>query len=1312
MSQLPPVPVKPFDSVLTLTRYPAPLALAYGGLVECETPLARLFALRDVVEVSLKFCAAVMIKDYLRLGTRASAVDSSLAADLRRPSLGAWNNLWRETARCLQKTRTQAFAPQLVDFYFEANGSPRKRNHDLVERLIKFRNRVVGHGARPRDDEAEKVFQATQPLAEQLLAELDFLADYSLLFFDETGAGVVLNDDHSESIAPPVVSSFENNHLFLKHDENLLPLYPLLLREPCDFQVSETEVCRHVKIFFFNGGDRKPEFLDYLMNHSKHAPHVADALSEIVSGARQHLNVEAEEGVRGVSLDLMREMTRTFVGREIEEETTLRFLKTENRGYLKIVGDPGIGKSSLLSQIVLDLTDDELENRSAKIVELCAELRQSGLAVAFHVCTGRRKSTLDAPQIISSLIEQLVKQYGAAIRAPSKRSLDALFDIARVARQRFGAKALLVIDGIDETLVGRSPPEQEAMLDALPLKEELPEGVFVLVSARRGVLDDLPAPAQTLKLSGLSDENIKQMFAAATAHLTFDEKHLQALRRVSESNPLYLYLLIDDLRRGNFNLDEIERLPQGLSGYFEEFIRRLCVDPVWMTARDCLLSVAIARSHLSVKQICAINDFSWAATEEAISSKLRPILVDAQTSSGEIGFQIFHEKFREFVLELFSEKASAETLARLNKHFVKNAPPELRESGEPFAPRFLQTSRARLLEYCRRWRELADDYPLKHLPFHLFEANAVDELKTLLLQTEFSETKIRSLEDTFPAAQDARYLTALLLNAKRDDEIVDLAVTEHAERRDGVIAALSIAAPDERKRIEKIVGALLARRARDSSILRILRLEVSNYLARSENISIEFVNARRAAVEVASRLGLTDKLIDAARDDSELVRALLVPYLYRFWKTRRADGWELLGRLSDEVTNAFGLPNRPMLEAYGGMSAAILIYHFNEPEIVARLRSLWKTTVRKVLHLSGRAEGGRAFLLRLVLRASVFLLTNALRLLLSRQPTFQPINLREMAISYKRPGAEQRLGLAILKCLEDPANDFEQCLGALFDTKTPFGIYLMMILERVFVLRGAQEPERAMRVLYQVHREGCEWFRQSGLYAAFHILKRAATVKDEWLDWYAEMTRETVGATGATFTTGKFTYELQPHIAWAEMIFDKYRPTGKARFIPEFYRAAKQTGDVEFARRALEACAILSVAYKQHDLALDAIRVALKEPDPKFRQLVVNPLAQIRFNEEEAVERFLEGENEMKLAQQISVVASNLKINDITVWVDDFMNNAMIESDYFRAEILGAFERAGHARNLTELLRQVLKWVINLSVGEELLPIKVVRNEE
>jgi hypothetical protein len=1307
-------PVNLFDPALVLTRYPSPLALAYGGLAECATPHARLFALRDIIEVSLKFCAIVMLKDYLRNGARALAVDSALAVDLRRPQLGVWNHLWRETARAAQKMRAQSFAPPLVNFYFETNGATRKRSYDLIDKLIKFRNKTLAHGARPRDEEAERDFQATQPLIENLLAELAFFSDYQLLHLNEKNECEILTGCLSEKVAPPANLALEKGRLYLRRGANALSLDPFLLRERCEQTTANGELCPHTKIFFFNGGDRRPEFLDYTMNHTKRVERVADSLYAIFSAAKNNLSVELEASGRAASFDLMREMTRLFVGREAEEEKILQFISRERRGCIRIIGDPGIGKSALLSRIALDLTEDAAEERSPRIADLCRELRQTGLAAAFHFCTGRRKSTTEVSQILASLIEQLVKQYGAAINLPTARTLDALLDVARLAHKDFDAKALIVIDAVDEALAGRAPPEQQAMRAELPLDVELPEGVFVLVSSRRGVLDDAPlAPAQTLMLEGLSIDDMRQILRAANVEFALTEQHLNAVRRVSESNPLYIRLLVSDLQRGEVTLEEIEKLPPSLIGYFEDFIRRFSIDTQWTMLRDCLLLFAVARGHLSTKRICAMTDFAWADVLEIVEYKMQPILISSDAAQGEVKYQLFHEKFREFVLDLFAEKLPANISTRLNKHFVAAVPPELRATGEIAAPRHLQTARARILDYCRKWRQLPDDeYPLKHLPFHLAEAGAVDELASLLLRSEFLETKNRFLGETFSAAEDVRLLADAFLKTKRDAEIVELAADEHAYRRDGVIAALALAAPDERERIEKIVRALLETREKHSSVMRRAQAALAGYVAQSASVQLEIINARRAAIEISYRLELIEELTHAARDDSETVRTLLVPYIYRFWKKRRAEGWQLLRRLSLNLQNRFRLPNPAMIEVYGGACLTILIYHFHEPDTIAELRAQWTRNVRKILHLPENAGRLRAFLLRTALRAIIFLLTNMLRLLLSRQPTFQPINLREMAVSYKRPGREQRLGLAALKCLADPHGDLNEHLAPLFDHTTPYGLYLMMIYERVFVFHGARDPERTMRTLYELHQKGCSWFRQSALYAAFHTLKRAARVEDEWLAWYAQMTRETIGAMNATFTTGNFTYELIPHIAWAEFVFDKHRPTGRAQFIPEFYRAAKQARDVDYARRALEACAILSLAYERHELALDAANVALRESDARFQHLIINALAQIRFNNGEAADRFLEREGEAELARQISTVASNLKANDIMVWVDDFMNDAMIESDEFRAEIVGAFERAGYARNLSELLQQILKWVINFSVGEELLPIKLHPSED
>jgi hypothetical protein len=195
------------------------------------------------------------------------------------------------------------------------------------------------------------------------------------------------------------------------------------------------------------------------------------------------------------------------------------------------------------------------------------------------------------------------------------------------------------------------------------------------------------------------------------------------------------------------------------------------------------------------------------------------------------------------------------------------------------------------------------------------------------------------------------------------------------------------------------------------------------------------------------------------------------------------------------------------------------------------------------------------------------------------------------------------------------------------------------------------------------------------------------------------MTRETIGTTGATFQTPRATYELVPHIAWAEIVFEKHRPHGGAQFIPEFYLEAKKSRNSDYARRVIQACVILSLAYRRHALALDGLRVAVHESDPMLRAAVVEALCNIRFHAEEAVDRFLQAERAKELAESVSGISPTLTSNDLCGWIDDYMNHLMIHSDDFRSEIVGAFRRAGNAHNLDDLLRQVLNPTTTLRFG-------------
>jgi NACHT domain len=1303
MSAAPSI-TKAFDPAIVTEHYPAPIAHAYAALQQDSSPLERLFALKDLFEVSLKYCAIVMVQDYLRLGISATPVDAALAQYLTRPQLGNWNHILREVARTCQRDREQLFIPELADFYFELWGAPRRRGHELVDELIKFRNRVIAHGARPRGREAEQIFASTEPLMQDFLGDLLCLREHELFSpRDEDHCDLHMGVTESVSVKREAADSqLSLGRLYLRRGEGALSLYPLLLYQRCG-SGTPPEVCEQQKIFFFNGGERRPEYIDYLMGHAKQVVEVADALQQILSASKERLSIELREPAAEASGDLIRESVRGFVGRTGEELELLDYVVAGERGHLTIEGDPGVGKSALLSQIVLDLTKEgEADIRSTEIAAVCGQLKQTGLAVATHVCTRRVPESISVPEILASLTKQLVKQYGPPATVPQERSLRSLLDVARVAKSHFLGKALLIIDGLDEALAEHTAPEQREIINSLPVSGLLPDGVFTLVSTRRGYLDHESAEGYRLELVGLTRDDIRKLLSEVADRFSIAESDVAAVQHVSQGNSLYVRMLVNDLKLGKLDLNEINRLPQGLEGYFEDFIKRLSVDPDWPVLRDCLLLLAIARGHLSVNQVCAMTDLTWAEVEAAMEDKLQAVLVSISPEIRD--YQVFHEKFREFLLGLFSGKLSAEVATRLNRYFVREAAPRLRAQGEVAAPIHLANARERLLNYCRRWHELDDDYPYRNLPRHLYDAGAVEELETLLRHTDFAQEKIKRLSDATTVAEDVRYLTLALLQGNREDEIVELAISEHGYYRDGVASALRVAGADLSETVARIVRALLQRSdVRQSKFAQAW----SSFRARlpgRPNLPVALVNCRRVAIEVSYRLQLSEMLVLASQDDAAVVRALLVPYLYRFWNRDREAGRRLMDLLAQKTRHRTGLPSIRTIEAYGGLCMAILIYHGEEPEALDALQVHWRAMVRRLLHIGEDGSGG--LLVRYTLRAAIFAMTRMLRLTMASQPAFTPINLHEMSASTRRNRKEElRVGLQILEHLEHPELGFAEPLEILMNKQLPFGLYLMLVVERTLIFHGVKDPGAMLDALYRVHREGCEWFRQSALYIGYHSLNANEHVEDAWLEQYARLNREIVNAHQGTFKTEIATYDLLPHIAACEIIFDKFRPQGGARFIPEFYAEAKRLGDQDYARRVINAVSLLSFGYRRHELALDALRPALTERDPVLRQAVIESLAGIRFHAEDVVDRFLESERAGELAEQVASHTLALKSNDIFVWIDPYIIRSLIKSDWFRAELVGAFRRAGHARSLAELTQQVLKWVINLSSGESLLPL-------
>ncbi len=435
--------------------------------------------------------------------------------------------------------------------------------------------------------------------------------------------------------------------------------------------------------------------------------------------------------------------------------------------------------------------------------------------MAFHLCTADR-STLDLDKIIASLGEQLAARVvgGASTTA---RSPQEVLGLARNVIARTGGKVVLVVDGIDEACAGRPAAERTTILDSLVFRgQHLPTGVFVLLAGRKGTVPPIPHTDVRIfrrDLAGLAHDDLREMLVSVVSRYELQERHIRAVEQVSSGNPLYVRMLAEDLTQGKLRLDEIDRLPEGVEGYFENFIGRFASADCWPTLRDCLLLLAVSREYLPAAQVAAITGLPLAGVQQALEEDLQPLLIENLVSGRAPEYQLFHQKFREFVLALYSGVLTAPA-SRLNR-------PAMTAMGDPadpvVDPAHLARARSRILEYCRQWERLDDEYPLRNFSAHLFEQHADDELEVLLRKSQFLEQKVKRLGDPFLAAEDVRYLGRTWLAAGRTRDLEELAVTEVAYQRDGIASALRVADPEELPEARKIIRGLLERTGSDRS---------------------------------------------------------------------------------------------------------------------------------------------------------------------------------------------------------------------------------------------------------------------------------------------------------------------------------------------------------------------------------------------------------------------------------------------------------------------------------------------------------------
>jgi hypothetical protein len=451
--------------------------------------------------------------------------------------------------------------------------------------------------------------------------------------------------------------------------------------------------------------------------------------------------------------------------------------------------------------------------------------------------------------------------------------------------------------------------------------------------------------------------------------------------------------------------------------------------------------------------------------------------------------------------------------------------------------------------------------------------------------------------------------------------------------------------------------------------------------------SQDILNARYVAIRTAEARGLIDRLLQAARDRTPGVRRIAVPMLYRYWYREREKGWELLATLSKDVLRFPGVPDAYATETFAELSLAVLNGCRGDRQQMDRLAAIWRDQVERIFSSLLARSFGQGLMLRLLARPVAGVL--------HRQPPYQPLNFKELKVTFSRPDDFRKMWHAALPCLEHPEQGIDAVVDILTRKENPFDLYLMLLSERAFIYYGAKVDRPAtFALLERIFSDGCPWFRQSVLYVLFHVLRQAPSAEDSELDRYARIAEDFFVTASWRMRTSVADYNFSGHLGWLEIVAAQHRPGAEPRIVPKLIKRAVDAGDADQVAGLFSAIDSVAFAYGQSALALKMLERSLEASGAAVEERVLKSLATVRLQDEALVDAFLEEHRNLsRLRQQVEGIEPTIRAEDMPTLLDGLFIELLLNSDHFRGRVCDAFRRAATAHTVSEFLVQILEWM-------------------
>lgn len=357
---------------------------------------------------------------------------------------------------------------------------------------------------------------------------------------------------------------------------------------------------------------------------------------------------------------LINEKIKVFCGREFLFEEFDNFIDNNPNGYFTVVGDAGMGKSSIAAKYVHD-----------------------------HKCPCYFNIRTDRPNrpelFLESIRKQLIKRYG--LQNAETADLSTL--LQKVSEKLAdNEKLVIVVDALDEV-------EQDGGGNLLALPTTLPNRVYFLLTRRpyeRNTKRLNVSPGVEMKeldlraseYQGLSRDDVKKYIRfMVNEDQDYGDKlknwirgsnlkpedFVEEVAEKSENNFMYLRYVLPDIAKGYYPDLSLTKLPDGLQDYYQQHWVRMGMEDQPQKHKVIVLFILVeSQTPPTLELIAEYADQDECEVEDVLDEWVE--YLRKQDIDGETCYSIYHASFLDFLKGQTKLKGTRKLFEEVNERMA------------------------------------------------------------------------------------------------------------------------------------------------------------------------------------------------------------------------------------------------------------------------------------------------------------------------------------------------------------------------------------------------------------------------------------------------------------------------------------------------------------------------------------------------------------------------------------------------------------------------------------------------------------------